>query len=417
MSPTDLQPTPANAAATGFEPGVPPDLSYGDEDWRTGPDPGVTFYDALANSSKIMVVDDEPFNIMMVCKHLKDVGYRSFVSTTDPTEAIEMIQRESPDLVVLDIVMPEVNGLDLLTLTRLDTRTRHMPVLILTASTDAETKLRALEAGATDFLAKPVDPSELVLRIRNALTIKAHQDNLEDFSKKLEAKVRQRTTELEAARREAIHCLARAAEYRDQETGYHVVRVGEYAGIIARHLGMEDDRIELLKLAAQLHDVGKIGVSDTILLKPGRLDPEEFTLIKKHCEFGQTIIQPLADKEWKVLKRHTSMGNEIMTVCRSPIMQLASVIAQTHHEKWDGTGYPRGLAGEEIPIEGRITALADVFDALSSRRSYKAALPSSECFAILEEGRGTQFDPRLFDVFLACKEEILRVRRDYTDEE
>ncbi len=379
------------------------------------PDGGGTYFDALASASKIMVVDDEPFNIMVVCKHLKDVGYRSFVSTTDPTEAMALIRSESPDLVVMDVMMPKLNGLDLLLETRLDSTTRHTPVLILTASSDAETKLRALEAGATDFLAKPVDPSELVLRIRNALTVKAHQDSLAEFSRQLEDKVRQRTVEMEAARREAIHCLARAAEYRDQDTGLHVVRVGEYVGVIARRLGMSENWIELLRLAAQLHDVGKIGVSDSILLKPGRLEPDEYELMKRHCEFGQTIIQPIADKEWSVLKNHTSMGKNIMQLCSSPIMQTASVIAQTHHEKWDGSGYPFGLAGEQIPIEGRMTALADVFDALSTKRPYKEALPTEACFSLIQESRGTHFDPQVVDAFFASKEDILRVKTKYAD--
>ncbi|MFV2065457.1 MAG: response regulator [Pirellulales bacterium] len=259
----DTSEVTSTTAMGGPEPHV-----SGTGNFLSDPDCRAAFIDDLARSSKIMIVDDEPFNTMIVCKHLKDVGYRSFVSTSDPTQAMDLLRRETPDLLVLDVVMPQVSGLDLLATIRRDTDTTRIPVLILTASTDAETKLTALEAGATDFLAKPVDPSELILRIRNALTVKAHQDYLEDFSKQLEAQVRQRTTELEVARQEAIHCLARAAEYRDQETGFHVVRVGEYVGLIARHLGMDEHRVELVTFAAQLHDVGKIGVSDTILLKP-----------------------------------------------------------------------------------------------------------------------------------------------------
>lgn len=381
------------------------------------PDCRSAFFDELARASKIMVVDDEPFNTMIVCKHLKDVGYRSFVSTSDPTEAVSLLKKEAPDLLVLDVVMPQVSGLDLLAAVRADPQTLHIPVLILTASSDAETKLCALERGATDFLAKPVDPSELVLRIRNALTVKAHQDYLQDFSRHLEAQVRLRTMELEVARREAIHCLARAAEFRDRETGFHVVRVGEYVGLLARHLGMDEDRVELLKLAAQLHDVGKIGVSDMILLKPGKLDDDELTTMRRHCEFGFKIIAPVSAEDAARCAGGGMIDRASLQACRSPIMRTAAVIAQTHHEWWDGTGYPKGLAGEAIPIEGRMTAVADVFDALSSSRPYKNAMEPQACFAMMEQQRGTHFDPELLDLFLAHRDEVLELSAQYADGE
>lgn len=363
-----------------------------------------------------MVVGDQSLIIRVVCEHLKDVGYRSFVSTTDPTEAMDILRLESPDLIALDAIMPGMDGIDLLQLIRRDADNAYTPVVVSTAAADVEVRLRALEAGATDCLTKPIDPSELVLRIRNALTAESYHGYVRGLYEHLDENVRQRTRELELARREAILCLARAAEYRDQETAYHVVRVGEYAAAIAQELGMEEDRIEVLKLAAQLHDVGKIGVWDTILLKPGKLDADEFTRMKEHCQYGVEILESFKQREWRLFRTDMSMDKEIMDACSSPIMRMGSIIAKTHHEKWDGTGYPLGLSGEDIPIEGRITAPADVFDALSSRRPYKEPLPLRKCLSILEEGRATHFDPKVLDAFFSRKEEIQGIRARYSED-
>src|SRR6185369_12553275 len=276
----------------------------------------------------------------------------------------------------------------------------HLPVLILTAMDDSDTKARALNLGATDFLAKPVDPTELIPRVRNSLVLKAHHDHLQTYASRLEQEVRARTAELEASRQQIIHCLARAAEFRDNETGRHVIRVGRYAGIIARELGFEESAAEMLEQAALLHDVGKIGVPDAILLKPGKLDADEIESMQKHCGFGKRIFEGMTSQESAAYRSHTTVGSKIVQDCRAPLLDLASRIALTHHEKWDGTGYPLGLAGEDIPLEGRITAVADVFDALSSKRPYKPAFPLEKCLAILEEGRGQHFDPTVLDAFL-----------------
>jgi putative two-component system response regulator len=369
----------------------------------------------LTKNAAIMIVDDALTNIKVVRKHLQTVGYENFLTTEDSTAAFDMMRRAQPDLVLLDVMMPQVSGLDILRQMRSDERLCHVPVLILTAATDAKTKVEALELGATDFLAKPVDPNELVPRVRNALIVKAHQDHLSSYSEQLEREVQLRTAELATSRQEVIHCLARAAEYRDDDTGMHVVRVGRYAAVIARELGFSEDHVRLLEQAAQLHDVGKIGIPDSILLKPGKLDPEEFELMQNHCGFGKSIIQPLAEKERTFLRNHTELGAKIMTVPSSPVLMLAARIAQTHHEKWNGTGYPLGLKGEDIPLEGRITAVADVFDALSSKRPYKPPFPREKCFAILEEGRGTHFDPRVLDAFFARSAQIIEVQIDCAD--
>lgn len=366
-------------------------------------------------SSKIMIVDDEPFNILVVRKFLAGIGYRDFVTVNKSRDCIEVIQHEQPDVVLLDIMMPEVSGLDILREMQSEREMRRIPVIVLTASAEASVKTEALELGAAEFLNKPVDPSELAPRIRNVLAAKAHRDQLLRYSEELERRVKQQTAELAALREEVIFCLARAAEFRDDDTGQHVVRVGRYAGIIAQELGFDEEYVETLELAAQLHDVGKIGIPDSILLKPGKLDPEEFQLMQKHCNFGKNIIQPVTDGEWRRIQKHTDIGARIMHAPCSPILRMASLIAQTHHERWDGTGYPMGLKGEDIPIEGRITAVADVYDALSSERPYKPPFPREKCFQILREGRGFHFDPQVVDAFFTRSKEIVEIQIECMD--
>ncbi len=244
----------------------------------------------------------------------------------------------------------------------------HIPTIVLTAADNEQTKMQALELGAADFLSKPVNSAELIVRVRNALLVKAHHDHLKNYAGELEQQVRHRTAELAASRLELIHCLARTAEFRDNETGRHVVRVGRYAEIVARQLGLDEQTVELIGHAAPLHDMGKVGIPDCVLLKPGKLDPEEFELMRRHASYGQRTFEPMSEDEWRTFRAHTFMGEMIMDVQSSPIITMAAKIAMTHHEKWDGTGYPIGLQGENIPLAGRITAVADVFDALSSKR-------------------------------------------------
>ena len=311
--------------------------------------------------------------------------------------------------------MPKVSGLDILRALRLDEQARRFPVLILTASADSATKRAALDLGAADFLPKPVDPNDLIPRVRNALTAKLYEERLAKYAEKLEQDVRTRTAELAASREEVIHCLARAAEYRDDITGQHVVRVGRYAGIIARELGFSEADVEMLELAAQLHDVGKIGIPDAILNNHGKLDPEQFAVMQRHCSFAKKILTPLGEQEWRTLQAHSQIGASLLEISSSPILMLAARIAQTHHEWWNGKGYPLGLAGEDIPLEGRITAVADVFDALSSPRTYKAPIPREKCLAIMAEDRGTHFDPRVLDAFFARSKEVVQVQMEYMD--
>jgi putative two-component system response regulator len=365
--------------------------------------------------ARIMLVDDEPINIKVVRKYLAGAGYEDFSSTTSPADVLPMMIRSEPDLVLLDIVMPRYSGLEVLATVRSDAQLRHVPVVMLTSLEDRETKCQALSLGATDFLAKPVDPSELLSRVRNVLLVKSHHDHLRHHAADLERMVRERTAQLEASHQNVIHCLARAAEYRDDDTGRHVLRVGSYAAVIARQLGWDEATVNMLQLAAQLHDVGKIGIPDAILTKPGKLTEQEFEAMQRHCGFGKRIFESLNEQEWSQWRRHAELGRSILGHCGSPVLEMAAQIALTHHERWNGSGYPIGLAGEDIPLVGRITAVADVFDALSTKRSYKPAFALEKCFAILEEGRGTHFDPQVLDAFFLARDEIVTVQMTHAD--
>lgn len=364
---------------------------------------------------KILVVDDEPVNVRVVKRYLTSAGYTRVLTATDATEVMNLIEKERPDLVLLDVMMPEVSGTEILQRLRSHPRLKYLPVLILTANTDPQLKQTCLELGATDFLHKPVDPLDLLPRVRNTLVTKSFQDQLARYAQQLESRVRERTRELEASRREVVYCLARAAEYRDSETGNHVLRVGRFAGVIARQLGFSEEAVDSIEMAAQLHDVGKIAIPDAILHKPGQLDPDEFAYMRRHSAIGHAIIQPLQARDVQRLRQHVIAGGQLLALQGSPLLRLAATIALSHHERWDGSGYPLGLAGEDIPIEARMTSVADVFDALSSARPYKAPIPRQRCFEILEDGRGTQFDPKVLDAFMAGADEVIRIQRELVD--
>lgn len=366
-----------------------------------------------ARAARIMIVDEELINVEIVRSYLEEKGFQNFLTTTDSSTVVDQIRSEKPDILLLGINMPNVSGLEILETMRTSKSLRLVPAIVLTASNDPEVKLKALRLGASDFLAKPVDPSELMLRVQNVLAVKAYQDHLADYSVQLEKQVMARTQELVRSRQEAIHCLARAGEYRDDDTGHHVTRVGRYARLIAEELGLDSERLDLIEQAAQLHDIGKIGIPDAILHKPGKLDPQEFDLMRTHCNVGRKIIDPLSHEESIRLTSHTSVGMQILGSTSSPVLKLAAVIAASHHEKWDGNGYPAGIAGTDIPIEGRIVAVADVFDALSSSRPYKDAFPIEKCLQILIDGRGTHFDPDVLDAFIRRREEAISIRTEY----
>jgi len=370
-------------------------------------------------NAKIMIIDDEELVIRVVKRFLAADGYSDFVTLSNPRDAFSVIQKEHPDIVLLDIMMPHVTGLDLLKMRQYSPEFHHIPFIILSATSESKVKRDALRLGATDFLAKPVDSSDLTVRVRNSLVVKRHHDTLANHAHELERQVKIRTQQIERSREQIIHCLARAAEYRDNETGAHVIRVGKYTGVIAQELGFSEEYCHQIELAAQLHDVGKIGIPDSVLLNPGRLNNEEFDVMKTHCSLGVEIMEPLAETETEgnVVRRHAEVGGFIMDgVDDSPMLELAALIARTHHEKWDGTGYPLGLKGEMIPIEGRICCVADVYDALCSDRPYKKAFPIEKCLEIMLSERGTRFDPIVLDAFFRRLEDIENVRKTYNDE-
>lgn len=369
------------------------------------------------SQARIMIIDDEPLVIRVVRRFLQSAGYSRFIEITESTRAMESIQIERPDVVLLDINMPVISGLDILRARQNFTDCVFTPVIILSADSENKTKHEALKLGATEFLSKPVDPHDLVLRVKNALIVKAHQDSLTNYAEKLEREVNMRTRELVKSRENIIHVLARAAEYRDNETGQHVVRVGKYARIIADELGFCSEYCHQIELAAQLHDVGKIGVPDAILMNPSRLSDEEMAVMSTHCDLGNSIIGPLAEPDAELFRSHFANGTEQKGNDVPPLLKLASSICLTHHEKWDGTGYPNGLKGEEIPIEGRMTTVADVFDALSTKRPYKDGFPLKKCLEIMNSENGTRFEPRVFAAFLRRFQDVIEIFENYADEE
>ena len=400
-------------------------------------DPAVTIErekQRLTQTARVVIVDDEPINVKLVRKVLQEVGFVNVTGVTDSTQAIASIREAQADIVLLDLMMPHVSGLDVLTAMRASVDLQAVPVIVLTASADRETKLQALEAGATEFLSKPVDRAELIPRVRNALTVKAYYDNLRGQNDRLEAAIADRKRELAAAEVAIVHSLARAAEFRDDVTGRHVIRVGRYAGLIARQLGFDETYIHRIELAAQLHDVGKIGVSDSILNKPAKLDADEFLAMQRHCQFGRRVLEHTVEQRWDLdrhpdlagysdsavdpaastraagIDRHAGLGGHLLSGTGSPLMQMAGRIAMTHHERWDGSGYPLGLAGEDIPIEGRITAAADVLDAMSSARPYKPAYPLAKCLDEMESLRGQHFDPDVLDALHAVRGAIVEIQ-------
>jgi putative two-component system response regulator len=365
--------------------------------------------------SKIMIIDDEQLVIKVVRRFLQSEGYENFVTLTQSTGAVERMEQEQPDVVLLDVMMPEVSGLEILRERRRIPSLQLTPFIILSGSQDLEVKQEALEHGATDFLGKPVEKIELTLRVKNSLLLKQQYKDLEVHAHELEQEVQERTRQLERSREQILQCLARAAEYRDNETGRHVVRVGKYARVVGERLGLPKEFCGQIELAAQLHDLGKIGIPDSILLNPGKLSEEEFAVMKRHCEIGREILDPFAADEMEELRQNKSDPARLPSNLRSPLLVLAAKIAQTHHEKWDGTGYPLGLKGEQIPIEGRITSVSDVYDALCSVRPYKEGFSVEQALRIMLAERGTRFDPKVLDAFVDQIPRIEKIRKAYSD--
>ena len=328
------------------------------------------------SEARILLVDDERANIEFLRRVLEPEGYREIRGTTDPTEVLDLHREWAPDLVILDLMMPEVDGFEILEgLQEQAGSGSFSPVLVQTSDHTHGVKRRALAGGAKDFLTKPLSPAEVRLRVRNLLETRFLHLQLQDQNRLLEDRVRERTADLERARFETLERLARAAEYRDDETGEHTRRVGRLATRVAEALGWSEERCEMLFRVAPLHDVGKIGIPDAILLNPG----------------------PLTTDEFDVMQTHTTIGAELLGDSEFALMQMAEEIALTHHEHWDGGGYPRGLAGSDIPETGHIVSVADTFDALTTARPYKKAWSVERTLAEIRSENGRQFAPELVD--------------------
>ena len=344
--------------------------------------------------SKILLCDDSVSNVMMLKALLISEGFSQVTGITDPEKVITMLQETDFDLLILDIEMPVLDGFGVMSNIKKIANKNRPSILVVTGSQKLEIRNRALKSGAQDFIHKPIDQVEAVLRVSNLLRSHiAYKSKLNDVSI-LEKKVEARTAELSEANQFLIKSLALIAEFRDKDTGKHVLRVGRFARLLAEVSGLVPEVCYLIEKAAPLHDLGKIAIPDAILLKTGPLDKEER----------------------KVMDSHSKIGAEILSSRSSMLVSMASTIALSHHERWDGSGYPSGLRGESIPIEGRITAIADVFDALTTARPYKEAWTVAQAAAHLEKGAGSHFDPALVALFLENLDDIIRIKNEYTDD-
>jgi len=354
----------------------------------------------MKSKPKILVVDDEDQNLRLLEAMLIPLGYEVILAR-DGIEALDKVRKIPPDVILLDIMMPKMDGFEVARRLKEDEGAKIIPIVMVTALREVEDRIRALEVGADDFLTKPVDKTELRARVNSLLKVKAYNDHMRNYQKELEDEVAKRTEQLrqafekiKIASLDTIFRLSRAAECKDEDTGAHIQRMSHYSAAVARQMGLNDSTVEAMLYAAPMHDVGKIGIPDQILLKPGRLDPDE----------------------WEIMKQHTTIGAKIMEGSDAEFIKLAEVIALTHHEKWDGSGYPRGLKGSEIPLAGRIAAVADVFDALTSKRPYKEPFPIEKSFAIIKESRGSHFDREVVDALFAVEDEILSFKEEFQDQ-
>ena len=361
-------------------------------------------------SNKILFVDDDSNILKMLERTLRnqrEIWEMYFVGSVD--EALDLLQSVDIDVVISDISMPKRDGFDLLSTIRNTEHTCDIPVLILTGLNARDLKRKSLDLGATDLLNKPTDREDLVARINSMLRIKLYQDEIKRQNEHLEQRVQARTSELEAARLDLIWCLGKAAEYRDTDTGNHIIRVGYYCKILSECMNTDISFTEMIFLTSPLHDIGKIGIPDNVLLKPGKLDSDEWETMKTHCRIGADILKQ-DSMRWNLFKNYNDQAVlKLLKKFDNPFMQMASNIALCHHEKWNGQGYPDGLSHSEIPLEARIVAIADVYDALFSARPYKEAFSEKEVMEIMRDSNSKHFDPELYYCFensLDCFNEI-----------
>ena len=323
----------------------------------------------------LLIVDDEPVNLR-VLKRLLESEYQ-LIFAKNGEEAIKLAETRLPNLILLDVMMPGLTGFEVCRHLKQQSNTKHIPIIFVTALNDEHDEAEGFDAGAVDYITKPISPAIVKVRVKTHLSLV-------------------QADELLNSRLQVVQRLGKAAEYKDNETGMHVMRMSHFAKELALAYGLTAQQAEILLHAAPMHDIGKIGIADSIMLKPGKLTDEEFSTMKKHPEIGAEIIGDCGD---------------------SLLLQVAKSVSLTHHEKWDGTGYPRGLAGEDIPIEGRICAIADVFDALTSKRPYKEAWTIDETVDFLKSQKGKHFEPKLVDLMIEILPKVLEIRAAFKDEE
>ncbi len=349
-----------------------------------------------ATMSNVLIIDDQSITRMILQELVgsidRDVKATCFA---DPTEALEWSREHDVDLVITDYKMPQMDGIEFIKWFRRIPGYSDVPVMIVTCIEDQSVRYLALESGATDFITKPIDHTECRARCNNLLTMSLQRKLIKDRALLLEAEIRKTTQELHDREEETLIRLAKAGEYRDEDTGNHIHRISRYSRLIAEKLGLSEELCDLIAQAAPMHDIGKIGIPDAILLKPGRLTPDEF----------------------RIMQQHTEVGFEILKDSPSKYLQTGAVIALSHHEKFNGQGYPQALQGEKIPLEARIVAVADVFDALVSNRPYKKSWPVEQAFDYIKQERGQHFDPDCAEIFLDESEQILSIHNALSEKE
>ncbi|BBN83821.1 two-component system response regulator [Pseudoalteromonas sp. A25] len=348
----------------------------------------------IRNNSVILAIDDNPTNLKLLDRLLSAKGYKHIHLLSDSRDAVSTYLDLQPDLILLDINMPHLDGFEVMDALFALEQTLVPPIVVISAQQCLESTLKALQKGARDYVTKPFEKNELLMRVQNLLDAHLAHKMLNDQAQVLEKMVDLRTKELHDTRLSVVQRLGMAAEYKDEETGNHILRMSHMCMLLARKLGWSDYQCELLLHASPMHDIGKIGIPDSVLLKPGPLDPEQ----------------------WEVMKKHAQIGGELLSGDTSDLMIMAKNIALCHHEKWDGSGYPSGLKNEQIPIEGRIAAIADVFDALTSVRPYKDAWQADKAIGYIQEQSGRHFEPRLVEIFVNNIEEIINIKNQFQDQ-
>lgn len=344
-------------------------------------------------NSRILIIDDELVNLA-VLEELFDLnGFTNVEATDDPVNSIELYKKNDYDLVLLDINMPVMNGFDVMDKYDEINKSNPPPVLVITALHDEQTRMRALTGGANDFITKPFRPDEIVSRVYNLLELHCAKSSLLILNKELEQRVEQRTVDFIKSQKEALRSLGAAAEYRDMDTASHTIRVGWYSRILGEKIGISGNELDILFQAAPMHDIGKVGIPDSILLKQGQL----------------------TDDEWSVMQSHSEIGSRILENHTSPLMLAAKEIALSHHEKWDGSGYPHNLKGNDIPVNARLVIIADIFDALTIERPYKKAWAIDKAVDYIKSEAGTFFEPELIKVFSDVLPEFLTIREKFKD--